>query len=74
MSGNLTLALVIGALYTMGTYLLLQRTLTHIVIGLALLGHGANLLLLQQQVGAHRVQRPDDQGEGQVAAHLRTDS
>jgi len=47
MSGNLTLALVIGALYTMGTYLLLQRTLTRIVIGLALLGHGANLLLLQ---------------------------
>lgn len=47
MSGNLTLALLIGVLYTVGTYLLLQRTLTRIVIGLALLGHGANLLLLQ---------------------------
>ena len=47
MTVNLTLALVIGALYTVGTYLLLQRTLTRIVIGLALLGHGANLLLLQ---------------------------
>ena len=47
MSGNLTLALLIGLLYTVGTYLLLQRTLTRIVIGLALLGHGANLLLLQ---------------------------
>ncbi|MEX2291433.1 MAG: Na(+)/H(+) antiporter subunit C [Mycobacteriales bacterium] len=47
MSGNLTLALLIGVLYTVGTYLLLQRTLTRIVIGLGLLGHGANLLLLQ---------------------------
>ena len=47
MSGNLTLALLIGLLYTVGTYLLLQRTLTRIVIGLSLLGHGANLLLLQ---------------------------
>ena len=47
MTGNLTLALLIGVLYTVGTYLLLQRTLTRIVIGLGLLGHGANLLLLQ---------------------------
>lgn len=47
MTGNLTLAVVIGVLYTVGTYLLLQRTLTRVVIGLALLGHGANLLLLQ---------------------------
>jgi multicomponent Na+:H+ antiporter subunit C len=47
MSGNLTLALLIGVLYTMGTYLLLQRTLTRVVIGLGLLSHGANLLLLQ---------------------------
>jgi len=47
MTGNLTLALLIGVLYTVGTYLLLQRTLTRIVIGLGLLAHGANLLLLQ---------------------------
>jgi multicomponent Na+:H+ antiporter subunit C len=46
-TGNITLALLIGLLYTVGTYLLLQRTLTRIVIGLAMLGHGANLLLLQ---------------------------
>jgi multicomponent Na+:H+ antiporter subunit C len=46
-TGNLTLALLVGVLYTVGTYLLLQRTLTRIVIGLSLLGHGANLLLLQ---------------------------
>ena len=47
MSGNVTLSLVIGVLYAVGTYLLLQRTLTRVVIGLGLLGHGANLLLLQ---------------------------
>ena len=46
MTGNLTLALLIGVLYTVGTYLLLQRTLTRVVIGLGMLGHGANLLLL----------------------------
>ncbi len=40
------LAVVIGVLYATGTYLLLQRTLTRMVIGFALMGHGANLLLL----------------------------
>ncbi|HWH34560.1 MAG TPA: Na(+)/H(+) antiporter subunit C [Acidimicrobiales bacterium] len=39
-------AVVVGVLYAVGTYLLLQRQLTRIVIGLALMGHGANLLLL----------------------------
>ena len=46
MTGNLTLALLIGVLYAVGTYLLLQRTLLRVVLGLGLLGHGANLLLL----------------------------
>jgi multicomponent Na+:H+ antiporter subunit C len=40
------LALAVGVLYAVGTFLILQRTLTRIVIGLAMLGHGANLLLL----------------------------
>lgn len=35
-----------GILVAVGTYLLLQRMLTRIVIGLVLLAHGANLLLL----------------------------
>ncbi len=46
MTGNLTLALLVGVLYAVGTYLLLQRTLTRVVIGLGLMSHGANLLLL----------------------------
>lgn len=40
------LALGVGALFTIGTYLLLQRSLTRIAIGLGLIGHGTNLLLL----------------------------
>ena len=47
MTANLTLALLIGLLYAVGTYLLLQRTLVRVVLGLGLLAHGANLLLLQ---------------------------
>ncbi|MFP5224771.1 MAG: Na(+)/H(+) antiporter subunit C [Actinomycetota bacterium] len=42
----LSFALLIGVLYAVGTYLILQRTLTRIIVGLALMGHGANLLLL----------------------------
>ncbi len=33
-------------MFSLGTYLLLQRRLSRLVIGLGLLGHGANLLLL----------------------------
>lgn len=40
------LALTVAVLYGAGAYLLLQRNLTRIVLGLAMLGHGANLLLL----------------------------
>lgn len=43
---SLALAILIGVLYASGTYLLLQRTLTRVIVGLALIGHGANLLLL----------------------------
>lgn len=46
MSGNLTLALVAGGLWGAGVFLLLQRTLTRIVIGIVLVGHGTNLVLL----------------------------
>ena len=43
---TITLAVVIGVLYAVGSWLMLQRSLSRIVIGLAVLGHGANLLLL----------------------------
>lgn len=42
----LVLVVTIAVLYSVGTWLLLQRSLSRIVIGLAVLSHGANLLLL----------------------------
>ena len=43
---SLVMALVIGALFTAGVYLVLQRALTRVLIGLTLITHGANLSLL----------------------------
>jgi multicomponent Na+:H+ antiporter subunit C len=43
---SLALAATAAVLYATGTYLLLQRELTRIVLGLALMGHGAVLVLL----------------------------
>jgi multicomponent Na+:H+ antiporter subunit C len=39
-------AAVVAVLYGAGVYMILQRTLTKVVLGLALLSHGANLLLM----------------------------
>lgn len=38
-------AIVIGALFTAGTYLMLRRSVVRLIFGLVLLGHGANLLI-----------------------------
>jgi multicomponent Na+:H+ antiporter subunit C len=40
------LAAVAAALFAIGTYLILQRKLSRIIIGLGLLTHGANVLLI----------------------------
>jgi multicomponent Na+:H+ antiporter subunit C len=42
---NLTMAVAIAGLYTVGFYLLMQRSLMRVIIGIAILGHGANLFL-----------------------------
>lgn len=39
------LALVIGALYAAGFYLLVRRSMIKMVLGLSLIGNGANLLI-----------------------------
>lgn len=46
MSVNLTLLLVMGVLYAVGIYLLLERSLTRVLFGLMLLANATNLLLL----------------------------
>ncbi|MGQ0481590.1 MAG: sodium:proton antiporter [Pseudonocardia sp.] len=39
------MALTVGGLYAIGFYLLLQRSLMRVLIGVVVLGHGSNLLL-----------------------------
>jgi len=46
MSVNLTLLTVMGALYACGIYLLLERSLTRVLLGLMLLTNATNLLIL----------------------------
>jgi multicomponent Na+:H+ antiporter subunit C len=43
---SLVLALATALLFSLGTWLLLQRRLSRLIIGLGLIGHGANLLLM----------------------------
>ena len=42
---NLLLAIVIGLLYAAGVYMLLRRSFVKLILGLALLSHGTNLLI-----------------------------
>ena len=46
MSANLTLIVVIGVLFAAGVPLILERSLSRILIGVLLLGNGANLLFI----------------------------
>lgn len=46
MSPSLALVLVIGVLVAAGVYLVLERSLTRVLVGVVLIGNGANLLFL----------------------------
>jgi len=46
MSANLTLAIVAGILVAAGVYLLLERSLTRILLGVLLTSNGVNMLFL----------------------------
>ena len=43
---SLALVTAIGVLFAVGVYLLLQRNLTRVLVGLGMLAHGVNLMLL----------------------------
>ncbi|SDK56273.1 multicomponent Na+:H+ antiporter subunit C [Actinopolyspora mzabensis] len=58
---NLTMAIVLGGLYATGFYLLLQRSLMRVLLGIVILGHGANLLL--QLAGGSQAGRPPMLGD-----------
>lgn len=45
-TASLALALVAGILFSAGVYLLLQRALTRVIIGLALMAHAGNVVFL----------------------------
>lgn len=68
---TIALAVLVAWLFAVGTYLVLQRALTRIVLGLGLLSHGAVLLLIT--VGGRAGRPPlvgkDDDGSG-IAAPL----
>lgn len=40
------MAFLVGLLFTAGTYMILSRTIVRIILGTALLSHGAHLLLI----------------------------
>jgi multicomponent Na+:H+ antiporter subunit C len=42
---HILLALVVGALYAGGLYMMMRRSIVKLILGLALLSHGANLLI-----------------------------
>jgi multicomponent Na+:H+ antiporter subunit C len=46
-AANLALVLVTGGLFAAGAYLMLSWSLVRVVMGVVLLGHAANLVLLQ---------------------------
>ena len=46
MSVNVTLLAVMGVMFATGIYLLLERSLTRVLLGIVLIGNGANLLIL----------------------------
>jgi multicomponent Na+:H+ antiporter subunit C len=49
---SLSIIILIGALFGAGAWLLMQRHLLHLVLGIAVLGHGANLLVVVAGIGA----------------------
>jgi multicomponent Na+:H+ antiporter subunit C len=42
---NVAMALTVGVLFAVGFYLMLQRSLMRVLLGVVVLGHGTNLLL-----------------------------
>lgn len=65
---SIALAVAASMLFSCGTYLLLQRTLTRVILGIALLGHGTVLLLQVAggRAGDPPLMGPDTAGDAVV--------
>jgi multicomponent Na+:H+ antiporter subunit C len=70
MTPNLVLVVTIGVLFTVGVYLLLERSLSRVIIGVILLGNGANLLFLVAGGAAGRPPIVGPKPEGQMSDPL----
>lgn len=64
---EIVLAFVVAVLYAAGFYLMLRRSTVKLVLGLALLGHAANLLIFG--VGGLGGGQPPIAREGEFAPH-----
>jgi len=64
---SVMMAVLVAWLFAVGTYLVLQRALTRIVLGLGLLSHGAVLLLITE---GGRAGRPPLVGKGDDGAGI----
>ncbi|MCA1731980.1 MAG: Na+/H+ antiporter subunit C [Acidobacteria bacterium] len=62
------LPFVIGALYAMGIYMMLRRSMVKLIIGLALIAHAANLLIFVAASGGLVRGGPPILREGEEAA------
>ncbi len=77
MTPTVVLPVVIGALYAAGVYLLLDRSLTRVLLGVLLLGNATNLLLLSSggPSGAAPIlgyAEPEDMGDPMPQALILT--
>lgn len=70
MSANLGLLVVIGVLYASGVYLLLERSLTRLLLGVILIGNATNLLLLTSGGGSGGPPLVGREGDGPGADPL----
>ncbi|WP_025027613.1 Na(+)/H(+) antiporter subunit C [Caldalkalibacillus mannanilyticus] len=68
---EIIMSLVVGVLFTVGVYLILTKSLLRIILGTAILSHGAHLLLLTMaglKTGNPPL-LPDDLSGGNVGAY-----
>ncbi len=61
---SIVLAVLAGSLFALGSYLVMQRLLSRIIIGIGLIGHGGNVVLL---VSGGASGRPAFVGDGEAA-------
>jgi multicomponent Na+:H+ antiporter subunit C len=69
---TLVLAFVVGLLYAAGLYMMIRHSLVKILLGLALLSHGANLLIFTAG-GLTRTQAPILPPEGSLSLDQAAD-